>query len=491
MKLFAASLIAETNSFSPIPTGIDDFVVVQELQHFNADNQGKGPVFIWKQQMEAQGGEFSFGLHAFGHDAGLTTQATYEQLRDKILAKLSAAGPVDIVLLELHGAMIAHGYDDCEGDLIAKVRAIVGPHTVIGVELDLHCHITQAMVSDADIIITFKEYPHIDVDARAKELFDIALATHQKTIAPTMAVCDCHMVGIYPTTTPAMRDFVSSMIAAEQQKSVLSISFAHGFHCGDVVDGGGKMLVVTDSNRPLAESIAYSFAAQIYAIREQIQFLSMPLEQALPHALELSSQGETKPVVVADQSDNAGGGAPSDSTFALQWLLEYRITNAAIAIFYDPQVVNLAKSAGQGAQLNLRLGGKMGPSSGNPVDLFATVKTIQKNYRHRFPQDNGEPYYFELGDTVFIQAEGIDMIVSSKRSQCYSPCVFTDFGIDINTRRLLICKSTQHFYSAFAPIAKAVVYMTTPGAIPFNILEIPYQKMQIEGKYPWFNRGFL
>lgn len=492
MKVFAASLIAETNTFSPIPTGMDDFLLVRDIENFLADNNedDKGPLLVWRKLTERHGGQCVCGLLALGHDAGLTTQTTYEQLRDEILDQLRAAGPVDIVLLELHGAMIAYGYDDCEGDLISRVRQIVGTETIVGVELDLHCHITPAMVAHSDIIITFKEYPHIDVDARARELFTIAVDAHLQSIVPTMAVFDCKMVGIYPTTTPEMQAFVQAMSEAEQQAGVLSVSFAHGFHCGDVVDAGGKILVVTDNNIALAETMAQEFGKKIFSIREKIQFKSMPLEEALPHALSLSSQGKKMPVVVADQSDNAGGGAPSDSTFALAWLLDQGVEDVAIAILYDPQVVKLAKSAGVNAELQIRLGGKMGPTSGNPLDVCVTVADIKNDYKHRFPQDNGEAFFFDLGDTVYLQCQGIDIIVSSKRSQCYSPCVFSDFGIAINDKRLLICKSTQHFYAAFFPIAKDIVYMTTPGAMPFNLRDIPYQKMSTNDKYPWVDNPF-
>src|SRR5262249_54780694 len=136
-------------------------------------------------------------LMAWAHPSGITTKSAYESLRDEMLNDLRAAMPVDIVLLNLHGAMIAQGYDDCQEDMIRRVRDIVGPEVVIGVELDLHCHLSTSMIACADIVITYKEYPHIDVNDRAKELFDLAVAAKLGRIRPKMALFDCRMIGLY------------------------------------------------------------------------------------------------------------------------------------------------------------------------------------------------------------------------------------------------------------------------------------------------------
>ena len=130
----------------------------------------------------------------------MISQAAYETLRDEILGQLRAALPVDAVILGLHGAMVAHGYDDCEGDLLASVRAIVGGNTVIGAELDPHCHMTEAKVANADILVCFKEFPHTDFAARAEELVTLCLATARREIRPVISVHDCRMIASFPTS---------------------------------------------------------------------------------------------------------------------------------------------------------------------------------------------------------------------------------------------------------------------------------------------------
>ena len=161
-----------------------------------------------------------------------------------------------------------------------------------------------------------------------------------------------------------------------------------------------------------------------------------------------------------------------------------------MAIFYDPQVVKLAMAAGVGGKLQVRLGGKMGITSGDPVDLFVTIGSIKKDYIHQFPQNQCEPILVPIGDAVALHCEGIDVVVSSNRCQCFSPCIFEDFGIDIARKKILVAKSTQHFYGAFASIAKEIIYMAAPGAVPPIMQKIPYQKMSTDDKYPWVENPF-
>jgi len=486
MKIFAAGMETETNTFSPIPTGMDDFEVTRQLSEIV-------PVTQWQEKARARGDNFLFGLYAWAQPSGLIAKSAYEHLRDELLASLQISGPVDIVLLYLHGAMVARGYDDCEGDLLMRIRQQVGPEVIIAAELDLHCHLTQGMIENANIIITLKEYPHVDVGARGDELFDLAIEASLGNSQPTMALFDCKMMGMYPTSTAEMRGFIDAMVATEQMDYVLSVSFAHGFPYGDVPEAGSKMLVVTDNNLPLAQQLAEKLGLQVFALRHRIHFNSLSMDEALPKALSIAAKpvnDQTKPVVVADQSDNAGVGAPSDSTFALRWLLDHKVRDAAIAIFYDPQVVKLAIAAGVGAELQVRLGGKMGVMSGDPLDLSVTISAIKKNYIHRFPQAEGEPMPVHIGDTIALHCAGIDIVVSSERSQCFSPCIFDDLCIPANEKQLLVVKSTQHFYGAFMPIASEVIYMAGLGAVPSVMQQIPYQRMSTEDKHPWVENPF-
>ena len=240
------------------------------------------------------------------------------------------------------------------------------------------------------------------------------------------------------------------------------------------------MLAVVDGDSEKAKQVAEAWGRKFYNQRHTITASSVPMAQALDQAMA-NPKG---PVVIADQADNAGGGAPSDSTFVLRELLRRGITNAGIAMFWDPIVVNLAKAAGAGATLQVRLGGKLGPISGDPLDLTVKVIGAIDKMTQRWPQQNSEPVIGQCGDAVALSCNGIDIIVNNKRTQVLGPDVFTNFGIDVTQKKLLVVKSTQHFYAGYAPIASQIIYMAAPGAIAPIMKEIPFQRVDLN-KYPW------
>ncbi len=485
MKIFAAGISTETNTFSPVPTGLEDFNVQRgrDALEGRIDYPSLDLSEVWGKHVKARGDDFVFSLMAWAPPSGITTRAAYESLRDEVLRDLQAALPIDIVLLNLHGAMVAQGYDDCEEDLIRRVRHIVGPAAVIGVELDLHCHLSESLIEPADIVITYKEYPHVDVNERASELLELTIRTKLGDIRPTMALFDCRMVGMYPTSRQPLRGFVEAMSEVERREGVLSVSFGHGFQFADVPHVGAKLLVVTDGDRDLADQLSRELGLRVYGLRRQIGFdaISLPMEQALNRALASTKT----PVVVADQSDNIGGGAPGDATFALRWLLEHHVENVATAIVYDPEVVKTAKKVGPGAMLAVRLGGKTGPFSGDPLDIEVEVMAIREHYLHVFPQQSGDPALFPAGDVVALHCRGVDIVVSGERCQCFDPSIFTDLGIDYMSRRLLIPKSYQHFYAGFSSIAAEVIYMAAPGAVPPDPKQNRYCRLDTRRLYPW------
>jgi microcystin degradation protein MlrC len=250
-SIFTACLGTETNSFSPMPTGMGLYESTMLIRDGAYDASAFGlPLTVWSKNARALGWKVVAGTAAFAMPAGNTTRPVYESLRDEILEQLKSAMPVDAVLLNLHGAMIADGYPDAEGDFLARVREIVGPDVFIGAELDLHCHLTALKVSSANVLMIYKEYPHVDIAARAEELFSIAERTLAGDIRPVMAIHDCHMLGVYPTTAEPMRGFVDRMSALERTEDILSVSLAHGFPCRRLAPACWWSQTVTPARRP-------------------------------------------------------------------------------------------------------------------------------------------------------------------------------------------------------------------------------------------------
>ena len=178
------------------------------------------------------------------------------------------------------------------------------------------------------------------------------------------------------------------------------------------------------------------------------------------------------PIVIADASDNAGGGAPSDNTAILHRLLERNQKGAVLGCFWDPQAIQFCVEAGEGAIFLLRIGGKCGPASGDPVDLMVTVRRIVEEHW----QSGLSGGRASLGPSVWVSADGIDIALNSKRQQTYSPDAFTGLGITLDDKALVVVRSSQHFQAAFAPIARAIHYVSGPGALNFDYASIPYTK---------------
>lgn len=480
-KLFLATISTETNTFSPFVTALRDYeegYLVRNGEHPDEDDLSALVFLLWKKRAEARGWEVIQSLSAGAQPAGLTLRTVYEAFRDEVIAHLKSEMPVHAVLLDLHGAMAAEGYDDCEGDLIAHVREVVGQDVPIGVELDLHCHLTELMVEKATAIIAYKEYPHIDVLPRAEELFQIIMDTVDGKVKPVMALQDCNMIGVFHTSQEPVRSFVDNMSALEGKNGVLSVTLGHGFPWGDVPEMGTRMLVITDNDKPKAEQVARDLSDWLWAHREELQ----PAYRTVDEAMEIVQEnlprivGSGHPIVLADVADNAGGGASSDSTFILRALIDNHVSNAMVGLVWDPMVVQLAEAAGVGARFPMRVGGKMSPLSGDPLDLDIEVRAIAHNSKQTFGE-GGIP----IGTVAILRAHQpdggfIDIAANTIRCQLFHPDAFDASGVSATDYDVVVVKSMQHFHAGFAPIASQVEYVSAPGTLVPDFSLLPYKK---------------
>lgn len=471
MKIFMATLATETNTFSPIPSGRTAF---HGREYFRGDGSlqppklGNVPLIEWRRLAMRDGHTVSESISAFATPAGATQKSVYEELRDEIVADLRAALPVDAVMLFLHGAMVAEGYDDCEGDVLAKVRAVVGAKVAVGVEIDLHCHLTETMTSNADIIVAFKEYPHTDIPERAAEVYGLTLATARGDIEPVMALHDCRMIGVWRPPFEPIRSFVDRMSALEGRDGILSVSFGHGFPWADIPEVGAKVLVVADRDIGKARLLSQQLGREIWDLRHEARQHYDNIDAAIDVALA----AKRGPIVFADVADNAGAGAPSDNTSILQRLLERGVSGVATGCYWDPIAVRFCVEAGLGSTFDLRIGGKCGVASGIPVDLQVTVMGLAE--RHSQPSLGGGRS--DYGPSAWVRGAGIDIILTSVRQQTHSPDAFTGLGCSLTDKRIVVVKSMQHFYARFAPLAVDVRYVAAPGAVRPDFAAMPYTR---------------
>ena len=475
MRVFTAALATETNTFSPIfidRRGFEDSLYAPPGQHPETPTLCTAPITVGRRVCREKGWTLIEGTAAWADPAGLVNRATYESLRDEILGQLAAALPVDAVVLGLHGAMVADGYDDPEGDLLARVRAMVGPGVLVCAELDPHSHLTAKRVAAADFFTVFKEFPHTDFVDRAEDLWRIAVDTLEGRVRPVMSVFDCRMIDVFPTSREPMRGFVDRMLAIEREDAkVLSLSAIHGFMAGDVAEMGTKMIAVTDGAPEHGAALAERLGRELFANRGRHMMPMLDEVEAVARAMAATSG----PVVIADVWDNPGGGTAGDATVLLRELMARGAEGVAVGTIWDPVAVQLCFVAGEGATIPLRFGAKSAPLTGDPVDATVEVKRLVPGAEMRFGES-----LVPFGDAARVRlvGTGIEVILNTVRAQSFDPSLFTAVGIDPLTQKILVIKSTNHFHAAFAPIASEVIYCSAGQPYPNDPARTAYRKVR-------------
>lgn len=475
MRIFSAGLSLEVNTFSPLVTSYRCFLEDQAIrpsERHVEPRMSTAAFWVAQERAEMEGYTFIPGSCFWAMPNGMATRNAYERMRDEILSQLRAALPVDGVVLMLHGAMVADGYDDCEGDILDHVRQIVGPQVVIGVLFDPHCHLTIKKCQLADIIVLFKEYPHTDFVERGEEVLSLVLDMIRGRIRPVKSLWDCRLIASFPTTTQPMRGIVDRAFAQERQKNVISVSIGHGFPQGDVLESGARVLVITNDDKPRGDAIAREIGEALAAIKEISAPRLLPPGAAIDEALSNIAPAK-RPITIADTSDNAGGGAPSDNTTFLRLLMERGVAGASVGPIWDPVAVRLAFDAGPGARIRLRLGGKVCWASGQPIDADVEVLACVADARQTFA---GSPV--DMGDAVGIRTtQGVGAVLVSRRCQAMGHDVFSTLGIDPLNERILVVKSNQHFFASFGPISEQVIYATGDGLLSADYRDYPWRKV--------------
>jgi len=480
MRIFTASLATETNTFSPVPTdraGFEMAFYAAPGTHPPTPTLCSAPMVVLRERAKNEGFTLIEGTAAWAEPGGLLQRRAYEELRDEILGQLEAALPVEGVVLGLHGAMVAQGYDDCEGDLLARVRALVGPDVVIAAELDPHSHLTAKRVASADVLAAFLEFPHTDFVERAEHVVDLALRAARGEIRPVISTFDCRMIDLFPTSREPMRSFIDRAKALQGRGGILSVSLIHGFMAADVPELGTQVMVVSDGEAEKGAALARRLGLEIFGLRGRTAMPMTGIEEGLDRALALAAGRPGKPVVVADVWDNPGGGVAGDGTLILKRVIERGIANLALATIWDPIAVGFCLAAGEGARIPLRFGGKAGPDGGPPIDAQVEVIRAVREGWQSFGASR-----VTLGPAAVVRPVGtsLDIILNTNRTQTFEPDIFSNLGIDPSTKDILLVKSTNHFHAGFAPIAAEILYIDAGAPYPSDPRKTNYTKLERE-----------
>lgn len=462
-RIAIGEIAHETNNFCADPTPAEVFKHYQWL-HGEAIVAAHAGNRTYVGGMLDRAGEL--GLTAvpifvtMAYPSGTITAAAYAEMLGELLGGLRRELPVDAVCLALHGAGVAEGVDDLEGDVLARVRELVGPDVPIAVTLDLHGNITEAMVQHADGLFGTMYYPHTDMYERGGEAIDFLLRKLRGEIHPTMHLERLpQMITTCSTDLEPGKRLNARCVEWEAQPGLLDCTIFHGFPYADVPPVGMSVVAIADGNADLAREAARDVARAIWDAREEYRPRVLSPGEAIAEALAI----EGGPIVINDTSDNPGGGSPGDSTHLLRAMLAAGLTDACYGFIYDVQTASLAHEVGVGQRVRVRLGGKTDNVHGTPIEAEAYVKALTDGkFRYTTPMGRGSAV--DLGPMARLDIGGIDVLVASERNQVLDDEMFLLHGIDVRRKKIVALKSSAHFRAGFTHLAKAIITADAPGA---------------------------
>lgn len=474
MRILIGGLSHETNTFADDYTGLTDlsqFTVFRGHEIIDAFSGTKSGLGGMLAAAELIGAHVNPALYAVAEPSGTIESATYESLKHELLAMISEAGQIDAVVLELHGAGVAERVEDLEGDLVSAVRRLVGAATPIVASLDLHGNLTQNMVDHIDLMLGVHFYPHTDCYERGMEVVTALPSLLDGSLRPVTRLVQLPMLLPWSwTETEPARSVNELCWNLEIERQLVDCTFFHGFPMADVAAAGSSVVATTNDDPPLAGEVAEMVARFAWERREAfLRPLETP-EQGVRRAATISLRSH--PVVINDSADNPGAGSPGDGTHLLKALLEQRPSGACFGYIFDPAVATQAHTSGAGSTIEIDLGGKCGELQGETLHLRVYVKSLTDGvFIHSGPVETG--VRADLGPMARLQADGVDIIVGSRRQQTLDPALFLLHGIDVAEYSIVALKSSVHFRAGFAEIASAIISVDSPGLSTQQIALFP------------------
>jgi microcystin degradation protein MlrC len=490
MRLLIAMMKHETNTFSPVPTPLARFghgpgplYGEAAIQAYRGTGSGLG---AYLDLAVREGADVVLPIAASAPPSRPVEDAAFEHIAGMIcdaVAQGLKTGGYDGMFLDLHGAMVTESFEDGEGELLRRIRAI-DPKTPIAVSLDMHANVYDAMIENATVVTGYRTYPHIDTYDTAKRAGEILLRAMRGEVRPVIAW------GNVPMLPHVMRQGsddhpnkeLQARCAAIASEAALDASLFTGFPHADITNAGLSAIVVTDANHGLAEKLRDELLGQAWKDREDFVYRIEPLEQSLARAkaLEPPKPGEG-PIVLLDHYDNCASGGTMDTTIVLAAILREGLDNVAAFAIYDPEAVQQAIAAGIGAKVTLSIGGKMQmpaiPGDSPPLTVTGTVKTISSGrFRNKGPMGRG--VMMDMGPSVVIDTGKAEIAVISRHVEPNDLNCLLSLGIDPMQKRYVMLKSRVHWRAGLGALAKSVVDCAGIGVCTSDYGQLTFTKVR-------------
>lgn len=472
----------ESNTFTVKTTGIQDFQNSRYVRRAEMLEQLRGTGSEIGGAIDAaarMGWEVVPILAAHANPGGPLSEIARREITDEARRLLEEGGPLDGVFIALHGAMVTETDHDGESQFLREIRAEVGSGIPVAVTLDLHANVFDELAEHVQIAVSYRTYPHVDMAARAGEACDLLHRAMGGEIKPRLSVARPPMlVGCddgRTTDDGPMCRILEAAAEAAQVPEILHVSVNAGFTDADVFAAGPSVLVCHENAETEAKLTARRLCDVIWSLRDDWT-LPMPLAEAIA-----ALKGRTlssKPVVVADFSDNPGGGGYGDCTALLSALLDAGIENAALGALIDAQAAKTLTEAGVGGVVTLPIGGKSDPSvGGGPLDLTGQVRAVSDGLViFEGPMLAGVAA--DMGPSVCFRVAGVDVLIASNPLQMHDLNQFRSVGIEPMEKSVLVVKSMQHFRAAFEPIASEVLVVDAGGLCSPDVKRRKYERLR-------------
>ena len=477
-----AEFMHETNSFSVRRTGELEFGQghlyrdTQAVRAFEQTHTSAGAALAAAKRF---GWRLHIPLAAEATPSGLVESVFFERCVGEIVDAIREQRPQG-VLLHLHGSMATETCNDGDGELLKRLRAVLGPSVPVVVVLDLHATVTQAMVDAVQALIAYRTYPHVDVAERTEQAADLLQAAMAGRIRPRVSLarppllygCD----GGRTDGNAPMNAILAQAVLVEQSGQALAVSIQAGFSSIDSADIGPSVAITTDDDETTGEVLCKRFCQLIWDTRDVLGIVFTPVREAVLRAK--AGEHEGRPLILADFADNPGAGAYGDATALLQAMLEADLRNAIVYAIFDPDCVNAALAAGVGATLTLDVGGKTAPAQGGgPLRLSGRVDRVSDGrYQANGPMGGGVTR--DDGPTAVLRVGGVAVVLASSNHQANDLAQISSLGLDPLAASTIALKSMNHFRAAFGPISRGIIEVDSGALCTRDFKARPYRRVR-------------
>jgi microcystin degradation protein MlrC len=481
IRLAVLGMHHETNTFSTVPADLDTYRAggIRRGEEFAAHYRDSEATF---------GGFLQTGpgqenvetvplMDAMVSPCGMVTGGAYDSIVDEMVAVLADTGPVDGVLLGLHGACVADGHPSADVDIAARVRALVGPDVPIGSVVDMHANLDPALADVLDVLLAYQTNPHVDPRLRGAECRRLLLEIIATGRRPAIVIEQIPLIVTITnqdTSTSPMAELLAIAREVEAEPGMIDVSILEGFPYADVSQMGMSVLVMHD-DEATARGAARRVAAAVWARRAELQGGGVTVAEAIDAVL---AHRGGKPLLVLDVGDNIGGGGPGDSTVLLQAAMDHRVRGLAITLF-DLGAVAVLAAVAIGDRAQVTAGGRSVEQDGVPVEFSGTVVGRHTGLFEEPKIAHGGFRFFDGGDMVAITTDDdISVVLTSKRVQTVTPVQLEVVGLDPTAFRAIVGKGVNAPRAGYADVCGDLVVVDTPGVTRSSIEGFAFRHRQ-------------